>query len=201
MTKGTAWALIAIMGTTLTVANAAALEIDIAPETITFEDEVVVRSSGSFDNKCFQITRHSVGLYEGLLTIVNEVRYTGNDCRDTVVTWEMADTVGPLPPGEYTVNIFEYVHAMFRTNVTTQTVEFGVYRCERIGDLNDDGAVNSLDLVVLRDYLVYGGKELVCYRNADVNCNGQIDIDDLTVLVYYLYRPFEDGPAQRWCGE
>lgn len=183
---------------TLLSTNAVALEIEVERDTINFTDAIVVRTGGSFDNKCFQIVRHAVGLYEGLLTIVNEVRYFGVECRDTVIDWEITDSLGVLLPGNYIVILFEYVHSSTGIGVNTQTVEFEIYACDVSGDLNNDGFVDLLDIVLLRDLFFYGSPNPECFRGADFDCDGVFDISDLSYLVSYL---FGVGPAPEDCAE
>lgn len=61
--------------------------------------------------------------------------------------------------------------------------------------LNDD-EVDLLDLVLLLDYLFMSNQTPCCSREADVDGNGQIEINDLTELVSFL---FLSGPALPAC--
>jgi hypothetical protein len=60
------------------------------------------------------------------------------------------------------------------------------------GDVNGDGRINLLDLVVLRNYVLLGVPAPQSPSSADVNCSGDIDISDVVYLANYYFRY---GPA------
>lgn len=55
------------------------------------------------------------------------------------------------------------------------------------GDLNADGSINNKDVASLRNYSL-GLEKLSTEQklSADINCNGQVDDDDITQLMKYL---------------
>jgi hypothetical protein len=54
------------------------------------------------------------------------------------------------------------------------------------GDLNEDGAVDALDLALLKKYLLTGAAVKINLSAADVNASGTIDAIDLALLKSYL---------------
>jgi len=60
---------------------------------------------------------------------------------------------------------------------------------ENLGDLNDDGKVNSTDLQILKKHLLritlLTGKNL---SNADLNKDGKVDSSDLSLMKRYLLQ-------------
>jgi hypothetical protein len=55
------------------------------------------------------------------------------------------------------------------------------------GDMNDDGAVNIVDLTYFVDYLFRGGPPPLIMETADLNRDGNVNIADLTQIVDYLF--------------
>ena len=62
----------------------------------------------------------------------------------------------------------------------------------KIGDANDDGKINVVDVVFLINYLFAEGPEPDPWENGDVNCDGEINIEDVVYLISYL---FKEGPS------
>ncbi len=81
----------------------------------------------------------------------------------------------------------------FRNPTTVQvemTVSDGpVYTC---GDVNDDGAIDILDMIYLIDYKFKDGPEPVSMNEADVNSDGLVNVLD---IVYMIDFKFKGGPA------
>jgi len=79
-----------------------------------------------------------------------------------------------------------------------------------LGDLNDDGKVNSTDLQILKKHLLritlLTGKNL---SNADLNKDGKVDSSDLSLMKRYLlqiiptFKPYSYYVTcrQLWNGE
>jgi hypothetical protein len=59
------------------------------------------------------------------------------------------------------------------------------------GDANDDGVINSADVVYLINYLFIGGPAPQPWEAGDTNCDCAINSADVVYLVNYL---FIDGP-------
>ena len=55
------------------------------------------------------------------------------------------------------------------------------------GDVNDDGAMNTADLVMLQKYILGAGK-LTNSSNADINEDGNIDVFDVVGLRKLLIK-------------
>ena len=70
-------------------------------------------------------------------------------------------------------------------------IEYRVHAEENIvlGDVNDDGEVNSLDRTVLARHLAHwSGYKTINLMNADVNCDGKVNQKDRMVLARHLAR-------------
>jgi len=66
------------------------------------------------------------------------------------------------------------------------------------GDLNEDGDVDSLDLTILKRYLLRKIDKLPCQNGhiaADLNGDGDVDSLDLTILKRYLLRKIDKFPV------
>lgn len=57
----------------------------------------------------------------------------------------------------------------------------------RCGDVNEDCAVNSADIVYLINYLFINGPAPVPLEAGDVNCDGKINVVDVVYLINYLF--------------
>jgi len=112
----------------------------------------------------------------------------------------MAEQTVTLNPGESQVATFEAIPGEAKTyNVTVDSLA-GNFRAISappppglIGDLNDDGVVNSADLNIMRMYI--GGypiwqisplSDAEFLRRADVNGDGAINALDITALEWLL---------------
>ena len=68
-------------------------------------------------------------------------------------------------------------------DTTTTTVTTSITPIFLLGDVNDDGAVKSNDLLLLKKYLL-GLVELsdINFKNSDMNSDGDIKSNDLLTL-------------------
>ena len=60
-----------------------------------------------------------------------------------------------------------------------------------LGDVNEDGAVDVEDVVLLSRFLTEDGEAVVSTTgklNADVNANGQPDNDDTGIILQYIAK-------------
>lgn len=74
-------------------------------------------------------------------------------------------------------------------NTVTEFVAGGVYslKLDSKGDLNEDGAVSTLDLAIMKLYLVEAvDASEFNVDNADINLNGKVEIVDMAYLKLYL---------------
>lgn len=78
------------------------------------------------------------------------------------------------------------------------TVDSAVVVTEQFlcGDVNNDGQVNTSDLIYLADYLFFGGPPPDPLLSGDANGNCSIENGDLTYLANYL---FSSGPPPNCC--
>jgi hypothetical protein len=60
-----------------------------------------------------------------------------------------------------------------------------------VGDVNEDGNINSADVVYLMNYLFLGGPQPQPWEAGDVNCDGTVNSSDIVYLINYL---FVNGP-------
>ena len=122
-------------------------------------------------------------------------------------SWGILDYPASLDP-EYYMEIFYQQNVPAEFEQVTQSylpgyqiytvVEYAVeirplnYR----GDVNQDGLINSADLVFLIDYLFKGGPTPDPLSEADVNCDEVINSADVVFLINYL---FKNGPVPGCC--
>jgi hypothetical protein len=64
---------------------------------------------------------------------------------------------------------------------------FGISKSFTRGDVNQDGNINSADIVYLVNYLFVGGPEPQPWESGDVNCDGVVNSADIIYLVNYLF--------------
>jgi len=57
-----------------------------------------------------------------------------------------------------------------------------------IGDVNCDGEVTLLDVVIMINYLFKGGEPPCGIGAGDVNCDGKITVSDVIYLINYLFK-------------
>ncbi len=104
------------------------------------------------------------------LTAVGLLSGTPVVVRALELTVDACDQVGDTAEVIYSLNIFP------------------PYIC---GDVNDDEAVNVLDIAYLIDYKFKGGAAPVAMGSADVNHDGSVNILDITYMIAYKYQ---NGP-------
>ena len=75
---------------------------------------------------------------------------------------------------------------LYHDNYNTNNTEFGVKR--KIGDLNNSGTVDIVDVIFLLNYLFKNGRKPAYLVQADVNCDSRVDVSDLIYLYNYLFR-------------
>ena len=63
------------------------------------------------------------------------------------------------------------------------------------GDLNNDGRVDSTDLIYMKRLLLKIMNTLPNMEGADVNRDGNIDATDLTILKRYILRRLDSLPV------
>lgn len=67
---------------------------------------------------------------------------------------------------------------------------------QNLGDLNDDGKVNSTDLTILKRHILNINQIAgTAYANADVNGDGKVNSTDLTMLKRFLLGIISDFPG------
>lgn len=60
--------------------------------------------------------------------------------------------------------------------------------CDRVGDVDHNGAISSADLIKLVAYIFKGGAVPYCRAEADANSDGLLNAADLVFLVAYVFR-------------
>jgi len=138
------------------------------------------------------------------------IRFFWDDCNDNVIASVTGDT-------NY---VSDHVYDFEGTDITDSTYGFPTYfgiqegcfdggpeeptrisqfdfynggiATYRLGDANNNSAVNILDVTNLISYLYKGGIPPVCPNSADPNGDCAINILDITSLINYLYK---GGPA------
>ena len=62
-----------------------------------------------------------------------------------------------------------------------------------LGDVNDDGVVDTKDVVRLRKYFADPESTTINFANADVNCDGEVDTKDMVRMRKYFAGEAELG--------
>jgi hypothetical protein len=75
-----------------------------------------------------------------------------------------------------------YAQALSDSLILKKYIEAGC------GDVNDDNAVNMLDILYLISYLYKGGPAPVPLESGDANGDGKTDMLDILYLISYLYK-------------
>ncbi len=74
--------------------------------------------------------------------------------------------------------------------------------CEGFGDLNLDGGINPVDVVLIVNYVyknfdsIVQLSQLCPATNGDYNCDNQINPVDAVYYVNYVYKAIGTGPCQ-----
>lgn len=77
--------------------------------------------------------------------------------------------------------------------ISTTTIRYHCNLDRVIGDFDDNGSSNSMDVLYLINYIYLGGQAPVGgAHRADANCDNQIDIGDIIYMINYV---FEAGDA------
>ncbi len=98
-----------------------------------------------------------------------------------------------LLPNDYKRAKVRVDWATFLGGEITLITDVAIY-WTKCGDINADRKTDVVDIVMLENYLLYGGPPPLCEpitACADVNLDEIVDMDDIIYLTSYL---FEDGP-------
>ena len=96
----------------------------------------------------------------------------------TIVTFT-PEYLKTLETGEHSVMVF-FEDGAASTNMTVAEAS-----AVAVGDVNGDGRINTVDLVILRQYLANWGVQIE-QAASDVNVDGRINTVDLVILRQYL---------------
>lgn len=86
---------------------------------------------------------------------------------------------------------------MIKTITVTIALLFGGFflqeahalkQCWTVGDLDNDGAINIIDMMFLANYLYSGGPAPERMQQADFDDNGSVNATDLILFSQYLYQ-------------
>jgi len=70
----------------------------------------------------------------------------------------------------------------------------------KVGDVNDDGTINSADLIYMVNYIFKSGPDPLPMRTVgDANCTGGLGGSDIIYLVNYIFKGGQP-PARATCG-
>ncbi|MBR3043744.1 MAG: hypothetical protein IKG82_00680 [Oscillospiraceae bacterium] len=73
-------------------------------------------------------------------------------------------------------------------NTYCNTSDIEITGANSLGDVNESGGVDISDVMALTNFLVEAGTDNINTDNADVNSDGNVDGDDLTLLYQYIAR-------------
>nr|MBN2276769.1 dockerin type I repeat-containing protein [candidate division Zixibacteria bacterium] len=107
---------------------------------------------------------------------------------DTVCNdWEEV----PEPPADTTVIGPKYINHHLDTSMVYMLDGEIIFpprtSCQFMGDANDDGVINILDVTYMINYLYRGASSPPLPDQADVNCSCQLNILDATCILSYIY--------------
>jgi hypothetical protein len=109
-----------------------------------------------------------------------------------VVDLTLADSFFALPAKlQYLDENFQPIESPALRSVRRNEVQ-GVFRR---GDVDDDGAVNISDAIVLLDHLFRAGEAPACDKAADANDDGALNLSDPVRLLDHLFRGLGPLPA------
>ena len=94
--------------------------------------------------------------------------------------------IAPATPGTYTIDYMIEAFGPLATGQATITVQDGSIDPPKEfvrGDINDDGACNIADPVMLLVHLFDGGEEPNCFDSADVDDDGVVNLADVVNLL------------------
>jgi len=120
---------------------------------------------------------------------------TGTDGEVATITINIADDAAE---GDYTIELVNIVmaekdatrHVVEKTN-STITVKYFI-----MGDTNNDGEIDALDLVALVNYIFDRGAATNIRDAIDFDNNGKIDVADYVALVNLIMSQPEEAPAR-----
>jgi hypothetical protein len=122
------------------------------------------RSNSTSADGSYKITGLRTGDY-----YVNASTECDNQWYDHKPTWEEGDLVHVTLPDE------------------TSGIDFNLSSLFIRGDVNDDGVINSADVVYLINYLFIGGPAPQPWEAGDANCDCTINSADVVYLINYLF--------------
>lgn len=89
-----------------------------------------------------------------------------------------------------TVTIYTTKDSQFPTNLEFKTSSTG---STLLGDANDDGKINVIDIIFIKKYLLHLADETsLNMTNADVNKDGEVRVNDNTIIRRYLLHLIEN---------
>ena len=137
-----------------------------------------------FDSRCTTCHSGSDAEEDISLTSYNNVM-NGGDSGDVVIPYDHANSLlwqyinsGFMPPGtnDLTDSQVDLIAQWINEGALPEPNE------PMIGDINDDGVVNVLDVVLLENLVLNGGSA-DDYPQADVNGDGTLNVLDVVLLI------------------
>lgn len=162
--------------------------VDVEPAWPDTNDVITIHVYGWYPNSCWTPTGSSFSQEGNTFYYTSTATFSGGPiCLDIVFEYGGDIEVGPLPAGDYTVEVRD---GMGDFESTIFTVGADVSCCTGIrGDVDGEPGDNQItDLVHLVDWMFTGGPAPECMVEVDVNDDGQVDIADLVYVVDYMFR-------------
>lgn len=179
-----------------TSAHAWIQSVTVTPAQPTDTDTIVIEVSGWFNDGCWgvdPVAFENPGLSFNYDVYATDAYMPGYGCLTVIVPYQRTDTVGPLPPGYYTVSVAEHHESIRDPNDRFESVSFqiGPCDCPSQGDFDGDQQVTSLDLSRMIDVLFAGAaneRAATCpCPQADFDCDKYSTAFDLSGLIDYLF--------------
>ena len=178
-------------------ANAYIGSVSVNPSWPDTNDVITISIYGWYPNSCWTPTGSSFSQEGNTFYYNSSAIFSGGPiCLDIVFEYGGSIDVGPLPAGDYTVEVSDGM-GDFESRMFTVGADVSCCWGMRGNVDYDPGDVIDIsDLVFLVDYMFNGGSEPDCMIEVDLNDDGGIDISDLVFLVDYM---FTGGPAPVDC--
>lgn len=169
-----------------------ALRVTVQPPEPTEADSLEITVEGPLPTPCFEVGSSHI-LSDSAIDITINANPVGEGCVLVLGYFSVTEKVGSLARGAYSVQITLNSPCCFPCNpppcveTTTFEVQAGTVppTPARLGDVNCDGAVSSIDELLVLQLAAAIISALPCPENADVNGDGHVNAIDAALILQY----------------